>query len=231
MLRILIVGLVVLVVAMMLINRQGSRVPEPAIATVLPEPRDLPDIELVDKAGDPYRTSDLAGEYTLLFFGFTNCPDICPITLSVLADVSADLQSRQRALAPRVAFVSVDPHRDTPQAIAAYLDHFDSGFLGLTAPDATLAPLLETLGVTVHKNDIGGERYNVVHNGTIFVLDRDARWIALFGGSEHDAGAIATDFLRIRLRHEAGVANTEPPEPEPPRRQTEEPAVIRVAAE
>lgn len=205
MLRILVIGLVVLVVAMMLIGRQTSLVPAPSIATVLPEPRPLPAVELTDTAGRKFATADLAGDYTLLFFGFTNCPDICPITLQVLADVSRALQARQPAFVPRIAFVSVDPRRDTPAVIEAYLGHFDAAMIGLTAPEETLAPLLNDLAVTVHKTEVDGERYNVVHNGTIYVLDPQGRWIALFGGSTHDADAVATDFIRIRLRNEAGA--------------------------
>jgi protein SCO1/2 len=221
MLRILLIGLVVLVVAMLLIGRQTRVIPEPSIATVLPEPRALPETAFIDATGQGFTTSDLEGNFTLLFFGFTNCPDICPLTLQILADVDKILAARQAALTPRVVFVSVDPNRDTPSVIEEYLAHFSADFVGLTATDDDLAPLLASLGVTVHKTEVEGSSYNMVHNGSVFVLDSDAQWIALFGGSTQDARAIATDFVRIRLRHGTRTAHD----------QENSPRVFRVASE
>ena len=198
MLRILVVGLLVLVVALMLIGRQGRINAPPQLATVLPEPRELPQVTLTDARGEQFSTSDFAGNYSLLFFGFTNCPDICPLSLQILALVKDSLEKRAPALVPQIAFVSVDPGRDSPSVIRDYLDAFDPEFIGLTAPDEDLAPLLEMLSVTVHRQDVDGETYNMVHNGTIYVLDADGHWTALFGSAEQDVEAIAGDIVRLR---------------------------------
>jgi protein SCO1/2 len=198
MLRILVVGLVVLVAAMFLLPRAQRGAP-PQTATVLPEPRPLADVRFVDATGREAHFSDFKGEFTLLFFGFTNCPDICPLTLSLLAQVRADIASRAPRLTPRVLFVSVDPNRDTPERIAAYLKGFDPEFLGVTASDAELAPLLQGLGVAVEKHEHGGANYNVVHNSAIYVLDANAQWVAVSTGP-HDPQIVASDFLRIRRR-------------------------------
>jgi len=197
MLRILVVGLLVLVVALMLIGRESRMLPAPAVATVLPESRTLPATAFTDTTGSAFTTADLAGEYTLLFFGFTNCPDICPLTMQILASAKAEIDARLPRATPRVAFVSVDPARDDTARIRSWLANFDDRFIGLRASEETLAPLLQALGVTVHKQEVEGEWYNVVHNGTIYVLNEDAEWIALFSGTEHDASAVATDFIRI----------------------------------
>jgi protein SCO1/2 len=202
MLRILVVALVVLVAAMFLLPR-GQRGEPPQTATVLPEPRALADVRFVDKAGADTRLSDLKGDFTLVFFGFTHCPDVCPLTLSLLAEVRADVASRAPRWTPRVLFVSVDPNRDTPERIAAYLNGFDPEFLGVTASDAELEPLLGALGVAVEKHAHGGENYNVVHNSAIYVLDPNAEWFAVTT-SPHDPKVIATDYLRIRQRHTSG---------------------------
>jgi cytochrome oxidase Cu insertion factor (SCO1/SenC/PrrC family) len=199
MLRILVVGLVVLVAAMFLLPR-AQRGEAPQDATVLPEPRPLADVRFVDASSREAHLSDFKGDFTLLFFGFTNCPDVCPLTLSLLAQVRADLLSRAPRLAPRVLFVSVDPNRDTPERIAAYLNGFDPEFSGVTAPDAELAPLLQTLGVAVEKHEHGGANYNVVHNSAIYVLDPNAEWIAV-STAPHDPQVVASDYLRIRQRH------------------------------
>jgi protein SCO1/2 len=198
MLRILVVGLVGLVAALFLLPRAQRGAP-PQTATVLPEPRPLADVRFVDATGREAHFSDFKGEFTLLFFGFTNCPDICPLTLSLLAQVRADIASRAPRLTPRVLFVSVDPNRDTPERIAAYLKGFDPEFLGVTASDAELAPLLQGLGVAVEKHEHGGANYNVVHNSAIYVLDANAQWVAVSTGP-HDPQIVASDFLRIRRR-------------------------------
>jgi protein SCO1/2 len=169
MLRILVVGLVVLVAAMFLIPR-GERGSPPQTATLLPEPRSLPDVQFVDARGQPLPLSELRGNFTLLFFGFTNCPDVCPLTLKVLADARAEIARRAPRVSPRVVFVSVDPHRDTPERIAAYLTNFDPEFVGVTATDRELQPLLATLGVTVQKHEHDNMSYNVMHSASVYVL-------------------------------------------------------------
>ena len=194
-LRVLVIGLVVLVAAMMML-----RPDTPTTALVIDEPRPLPDVALTDHNGDAFSLSDLNGRNTLVFFGFTNCPDICPLTLAVIAEASAKLRQDAPRVAPNVLFVSVDPARDSVERIRTYVSAFDDDFIGVTADEQALKPLIDTLGVTVHKQTDGGETYNVIHNGTIFVLDNAGRWFAVFGGSEHRAEIIASDFLAIRRR-------------------------------
>jgi protein SCO1 len=198
MLRILVVGLVVLVAAMFLLPR-NERGGAPQTATVLPEPRPLADVRFTDKSSRAVRLSDFKGEFTLLFFGFTNCPDVCPLTLRMLAQVRADIASRAPRFTPRILFVSVDPNRDTPERITAYLNGFDPKFAGVTASDTELEPLLKALGVAVEKHEHGGADYNVVHNSAVYVLDQNAEWIAVSTGP-HDPKVLASDYLRIRQR-------------------------------
>jgi protein SCO1/2 len=204
MLRIVVVFLVVLVAAMFLLPR-NQRGAAPQNATELPQPTPLADVRFVDKSGRETHFSDLKGDFTLVFFGFTNCPDVCPLTLSMLAQVRADIAGRAPRFKPRVLFVSIDPGRDTPDKIAAYLNGFDPEFLGVTAPDAELEPLLRQLGVAVEKqhDHSGGGNYNVVHNSAIYVLDQNADWIAVSTGP-HDPKVFASDYLRLRQRHSGG---------------------------
>ena len=170
--------------------------------TVLDVPRDLPAVALIDQHAEPFAIEDLNGRPTLVFFGFTNCPDICPLTLAVLAATVRDLRERDPDAVPQVLFVSVDPVRDSPAQISRYLAAFDDSFIGVTADEATLAPLLETLAVTVHTETRDGEIYRVTHNGTVYVLDRESRWAALFSGSSRDGSMLtgadlASDYLAM----------------------------------
>lgn len=207
MLRIVVVALVVLVAAMFLLPR-GQRGAPPQTATVLPEARALADVALVDTAGRPVHLSEYDDNFTLLFFGFTNCPDICPLTLAMLAQARAEIERRAPRFTPRILFVSVDPNRDTPERIRSYLNGFDPAFEGVTAPDDVLKPLLDELGVAVEKHMHDAADYNVVHNSAVYFLGPDAKWIAV-STAPHDPSVIATDFLKIRQRY--GAAAPTPP--------------------
>jgi protein SCO1/2 len=202
MLRILVVGLVVLVAAMVLLPR-GNRIGNFEATTPLPEPRTLPHVELVDDRGTALHLDEPRGEFTWVFFGYTNCPDVCPLTLKALADARRELARRAPLVkAPRVVFVSVDPQRDGAREIAAYLASFDADFVGATAPDKVLEPLLATFGVSVEKHRHGNEPYAVVHSSAVYVLDPAARWVAVAAGP-HDPAVLAADYLKIRLRFRA----------------------------
>jgi protein SCO1/2 len=208
MLRILVVGLVLLVAVMFMLPRPGA-VAAPEVATWLPQPLALPAVELVDDSNRPFGLESLRGAYSLMFFGFTHCPDVCPLTLQVLAQARAELNASRPESTPAVVFVSVDPHRDTPDRIRDYLSNFDPEMIGVTASDPALEPLLEALGVSVQKHEHGGENYNVVHNSTIYFLSPEAELIAV-SSAPHDAPTIAADFLKIRRLHER------PRRPSPP---------------
>jgi protein SCO1/2 len=202
-LRVLVITLVMLVAALMLLPRGRDVAPNLSVATRLDAPRELPPVALIDQDGNPFALSQLAGRPTLVFFGFTNCPDVCPLTLAVLAQASQSLRAEDAALAPAVLFISVDADRDTPAQIKAYLERFDAGFIGATAAESALAPLIAALGVSVHKETRGDASYNVVHNGTVYVLDADVRWTALFGGSSHLPADIVNDYLALQGRRAA----------------------------
>jgi phosphatidylserine decarboxylase len=143
-----------LLAALMLPSCSRDAAPTTTVATVLDAPRALPAVALTDKNGQPFSIGNLAGQPALVFFGFTHCPDICPLTLVVLAEALKSLRDEQAA--PKVLFVSVDPGRDTPELIKAYVEAFDPEFLGATADEASLAPLIAALGVSVHKERQGG---------------------------------------------------------------------------
>ena len=171
--------------------------PAPVAATLLGPPLALPEVALTDKSGEAFTTGRLNGQFNLLFFGFTHCPDICPLTLAVLARMGAEW-STPHIDVPQVVFVSVDPARDDPERIDSYLDHFDPAFQGVTGPREAMDPWLKALGVAVHVDPHAeGEPYTVTHNSTVFVVGPGAELIAVFS-PPHDPAVIAADFLRIR---------------------------------
>jgi protein SCO1/2 len=212
-LRVLVIALVLLVGAMVWLNRIGhSDDVSLGAATRLPEPKTLPSVALTDAAGVPLASDALFRDrLSLVFFGFTHCPDICPTTLRQLADLRAALLARQQA-SPEIVFISVDPTRDTPARISEYLALFDSTLRGATADPAALAPLLQSLGVAVHTEHRPGQpHYTVTHSTAIFVLDPDGRLAAVFSGA-HTLDELVADVSRLqhlyrqRLRQSTGTA-------------------------
>lgn len=180
-----------------LVMRERAGPPALERATRYDAPRPLPAFALTDQSGRPFGLARLRGRWTFVFFGFVNCPDICPTTLATLAAVEgalADLPAEKR---PGVLFVSVDPGRDTPELLGRYVAHFDPAFTGATGSREEIDALSAALGVAVI---IGAPEadgsYAVDHSAAVFLVDPEARVTAHFG-APHDAGTIARDFRRI----------------------------------
>jgi protein SCO1/2 len=166
-------------------------------ATLFQESRALPEFALVDQAGRAFGRERLRGHWTFLFFGFVNCPDICPTTLATLAGARKALTDLPADERPGVVFVSVDPGRDTPESLARYVAHFDPSFTGVTGNATAISRLTESLGVAVIIGPPAEEgSYAVDHTAAVFLVDPEARVTALFG-TPHDTATIAGDFRRI----------------------------------
>ncbi len=136
-------------------------------------PRDIGDLPMTDQNGVPKRISDLAGAPTLVFFGFTNCPDICPTTLQQLALIKS---SRAKELAGlRVAFISVDGERDTPAVMKDYLKRFPAEFVGLTAPAGQVRNLALRFSAPFFKDPPKDGEYAVQHSSRLFALDKQGK--------------------------------------------------------
>jgi protein SCO1/2 len=202
MLRILVVALVLMVAAVALLPRRS--VPPPEAATEWPQSRALPATEFVDHNGRAFTSADLTGQFTLMFFGFTNCPDICPTSMAVLAQAVKRFRDA-RVPAPRVVLVSVDPARDTPEQMQRYLANFDSEFIGITTNEQALEPMRRDLGVSVMKQSLGNEQYTMTHNPQVYVIAPNGKVIATLS-SATSADAVVRDYQRIRTRYLSGAS-------------------------
>jgi len=126
-----------------------SATPKPG--TVLNPPFEKPDMVLTDTHGKKYDlVKETAGKPTLIYFGYTHCPDVCPTTMSDIAIAKSKLSAAQQA-ALRVVFVSTDPARDTPKRLAQWLASMDKSFIGLTGNFATIQAGARSVGVDVEK--------------------------------------------------------------------------------
>lgn len=178
------------VVAYLLVGAPaGSQAPQ--YAMLLPARRELPAFTLLDQQGRSVGRDVFEGHWNLVFFGFTFCPDICPTTLQVLSDARKQLADQGVRPLPRIVLVSVDPERDTPERIGAYLDYFGDGNLGLTGELAEIRKLTDALGIFFEKSASEDENYLVNHSAVVLVIDPAGRFHALFSAPHRSSNFLS----------------------------------------
>ena len=161
--------------------------------TALPEPRKLPEFAFVDQSGDAFGPADFEGRWSLVFTGFTNCPDVCPTSLALLAELRRRLARDDL----QFVFVSVDPERDTPEVVAKYLEHFDPALVGASGPRAEVERFTAGLGLAQVRNPGAGGEYTVDHSTAFVLIDPQARLAGYFQ-APHDRDAIAADLAALK---------------------------------
>lgn len=152
----------------------------PLHATVLPEPLPLPEFALRDQHNRAFTRDSLRGRTSLVFFGFTRCPDICPATLQQLALARKQIAEAGKEPLPQIILISVDPERDTPEKLKPYVDHFGEGVSAATGSEEAVRSLTSALGLWFEKQPLGEGDYTVSHSTAVLVVDEEARFCALF---------------------------------------------------
>jgi protein SCO1/2 len=165
---------------------------QPQFATVWPMPREFPEFRLTDQDGNEFTNEDLRGKWSLLFFGFTHCPDICPATLQQLAIANKQISANGH-IVPRVVLVSVDPERDTPEVLQAYTGHFGGEISGITGDLAELKKLTSAAGIFFQKSELPDGNYSVDHSAVVLVIDEAGAIHASFG-APHDVDYFVNDI-------------------------------------
>jgi protein SCO1 len=173
-------------------------VPVPATerATILPQPRTLAPLDLVDQDGRPLPGDFLRDHWTVVFFGFTQCPDVCPTTLTTLAQMKKELADLPAAQQPRVLLVSVDPERDTPAILKPYVTFFDPAFLGATGTLAATDQAAAAFAVPFAKVSLPSGGYTMDHGAGLFIVS-PAGAIAAYSSPPLDAAVLARDFRKV----------------------------------
>jgi protein SCO1/2 len=162
--------------------------------SVLEPLQSAPEIQLTNFDGQAFQLSQQRGKVVLLFFGYTSCPDVCPTTLAEFRKVFAELGPKSAQV--RAVFITVDPERDTPDKIAAYVTIFHPDFLGLTGSPADLEAVYKAYGVFREKQESGSAAgYLVSHTATVYVIDKQGNlrltfpyglgWEAMFKDIRH----------------------------------------------
>jgi protein SCO1/2 len=176
--------------------------PAPRLQAVqlFPQPRALPPFSLRQSDGTPLVPGELKGHWTIVFLGFTHCPDVCPTTLAQLARAQQRWETLPEATRPRVLFVSVDPDRDTPDRIGEYAHAFHRDTLAATADVPALERFARSLSLVFMKvpapAGTPADDYSVDHSAALAVLDPQARMAGLVT-PPLDAQAIADDMLAL----------------------------------
>lgn len=164
---------------------------------LLQSPDPAPNFVMTSHRGDPVALSDFRGKVVMLFFGYTNCPDVCPATLATLRQ--ARLALGDQAADVQMLMVSVDPQRDTPDKMTSYLAHFDSSFIGLIGAPEQVSQLATSYGVFFAPRPVDSALgYVVDHTATVMVIDRQGylRLVFPLGVPADDIAADVSYLLR-----------------------------------
>ena len=133
---------------------------------------------LVDQDGKMVTDADLKGKWSLVYFGYTHCPDACPTALNDIAIALDELGSKRSAVRP--VFITVDPERDTPEVLKAYVTAFDAPILALTGTPEEVAQAAKGYRVYYAKHPEAGGDYSMDHSSVIYVMDPEGRFTASF---------------------------------------------------
>lgn len=164
---------------------------------IMPNPKPLGTVSLVDHDGAAFTEKNLADKWTIMFFAFTNCPDICPNTLFTLKQVKQDLVAADAWSPFQLAMVSVDPARDTPERLKQYVPFFDPEFIGLTGELDYITKFAKNLGVLFFKKEVLADgNYDVDHSAGLILVNPKGQF-AGFLGVPHERKSLSADLTKL----------------------------------
>lgn len=173
----------------------GQKQATPIIeGTVLNPPRQLIDFKLIDQRRHEFGLQQLKGKWSLVFVGYTHCPDVCPNALAVMKQAYMDMTILDMEL-PQVVFVSVDPERDEPEILGDYVYYFEPSFVGVTGTKKELDNLTKQLSTVYLKaaggsGDITKEDYLFDHSASILLINPEAQLQAVFSAPQNKLGIV-----------------------------------------
>jgi protein SCO1 len=177
-------------------------VPLPATenASVFAPPRAISGLDLIDQDGQAFDADSLKGGWSVVFFGFTHCPDVCPTTLTVLKHMRAQLQDLPVAEQPRVLLVTVDPERDTAARLKEYVRFFDASFGAVTGTTDGIQQAANAFSIPYAKVPLDGGGYTMDHGSGVFLIAPDGQNIA-YSSPPLDAETLARDYRKVLQYH------------------------------
>ena len=164
-------------------------------STVLDEPIPLSEFSLTANNGSIFNIESLKEKWSLLFFGYTNCPDVCPLTLHQLSQAHKELESKVEHL-PNIIMISVDPDRDTTKILDKYVTSFTGNVIGATGSIAEIKKLTGQLGIFFEANKGEGKNYSVNHSAAVILINKEAEFHAVFS-APHSTDHFIKDLPKI----------------------------------
>jgi protein SCO1 len=165
-------------------------------AVLYPSPRPIAQFHLTQASGAPLTLDDWHGHWNVVYFGYTNCPDVCPTTLASFKQAWKDLGKSGLAGSVRFDFVSVDPQRDTPDHLRQYVDFFSPDFVAATGTDEELSSLTRALGLVYSRTTDSNGKIEVDHSGSAVIVDPQGRLVGMFR-PPFAAGALSADLAAL----------------------------------
>jgi protein SCO1/2 len=160
-----------------------------------PNPKQIREFNTLDQSGNSFGLEHIKGKWSFLFFGYTHCPDVCPVALSVMAETYKQLATRHKNI--QIIFVSIDPERDTTEKLSEYMAYFNEDFIGLNGDPGIENSLTKQIGVAYYlNNEEQTDNYLVDHSASIFLLDPKARFVGKVS-APHEAEKIIQQFTKI----------------------------------
>lgn len=177
--------------------------PGDLVGILLPSPKEITPFALRDHHEKPFTLDQLNGKWSFLFFGYTHCPDVCPTSMGMLAEVFAILQRTPKAMqSVQGVFVTVDPERDTSKQLEAYLPFFHPDFLGVTGEQTELGAFAKQLGAFyVITPETKESAQSISHASAFFLIDPQGRFTALLQPRYHLPDKMADLFIKIRQHY------------------------------
>lgn len=173
-------------------------------AYLLPTPRILEPIDLLDKNGKVFSLAQLKGQWSFVFFGFTHCPDVCPATLAVMRQFHEFMQENYTDEKYQVVLVTVDPARDTPEILKPYVEYFDPSFVAVTGEFMDLQRFATNLSSSFYKVPGGGDSYQVDHSANILLVNPFGHYHGFYK-PQLDPSKMKTTFRSIAAQFERTI--------------------------
>ena len=170
--------------------------PDTRQTTVFPSPRPVPQLGLVSRDGQPLGSDYFRHGWTLVFFGFTSCPDVCPTTLAILAQVRQQLRDLPTGQQPRVLMITVDPQRDDAAHLNSYVTFFDESFAGATGPEEAISRAAGFFGIPYARVDLEDGNYTMDHGSGIFMVAPSGAVVA-YASAPHNPATLASDYRKV----------------------------------
>jgi protein SCO1/2 len=170
---------------------------KPSLITgkILVRPMEIDNFELTDQNNEVFNKKSLEGGWTVLFFGYTNCPDVCPTTIYKLAEIKNGIKEDLPSANFNTVLVTLDPDRDSPERLDEYIGYFDETMLGVTGTYENIQSFTSSLSVFYQRIN-KEEGYDFNHTASIFVFDKDGSLFATMSPA-NTVGELESDFFKI----------------------------------